>query len=72
MKGLSCLVEGDLLARDQGEGSPANHSLRVVRHERRRLHMQIFEHLVLLPSADEADDVDVHLGEDQCVGAPRP
>ena len=50
-----------LLSRSCGK-----HLLRVVPHEGVGLNMQVSKHFVRSPSADESDDVGVHLGKEKC------
>ena len=51
---------------DESVRSCGKHLLRVVPHEGVGLDMQVSKHFVRSPSADESDDVSVHLGKEKC------
>ena len=61
------LVRRDFLPREQVVRPVGQHALRVVRHERCSLDMEVSKHFIRSPSADEADDVGVDLREEQRV-----
>ncbi len=55
----------DKVVGNEGVGSGGEHTTGVVPHERVSLYMQITEHFVRVPPADEADGVRVNLGQEK-------
>ncbi len=64
-KMASVLSLWDKVVGNEGVGSGGEHTTGVVPHERVSLDMQITEHLVRGPPADEADDVRVNLCQEK-------
>ena len=77
--GLSCgsardgwhSVHGNRLPGDEGVGPRLYHPPGVVGHERRGLDVEVSEHFVRLPTADESNDVRVDLREEEGVRPRR-
>jgi hypothetical protein len=65
MKTASVLSLWDEVVGNEGVGSGGEHTTGVVPHERVSLDMQITEHFVQAPPADEADDIRVNLGQEK-------
>jgi len=63
--------ERSVLSRDQGVLSPLQHEASEVAHDGVGLKVQVAEHFVGTPAADEADDVRVNLGEEEGHGPTR-
>ena len=55
--------ERNVLARDQGVLTPLQHEASEVAHDGLGLKVQVAEHFIGTPVADEADDVRVNLGQ---------
>ena len=65
MKTALVLSLWDKVVGNEGVGSGREHTTGVVPHERVSLDVQITEHFVRAPPANEADDVQVNLGQEK-------
>ena len=70
MQGRKIILRyGHQLIGDQCEGAAAEHVAREVGHERGGLKVEVSEHFVGTPSAEEADDVGVDVRVEESVSA---
>ena len=56
------LTLGDKLIWDEAVGAGVEHPLGVVAHKWCSLDVKVSKHFIRAPAADEADDIEVHLG----------
>ena len=58
----------DPLIGDQGVGTPCKHALGEGVHNRGGLEMQVTQHLIRAPASEQADDIRVNIGNEECIG----
>ena len=66
MKWLEC---GDFLVWYQSEGTALEHALREASEHRAHLSVEVAQHFIGAPAADEADDVSIDAGAEEGIGA---
>ena len=61
--------DGDVLTGEKGEGTATKHAGREIAHDRLCLDMEVSQHFIGAPAAEELNDVGINLGAQQGHGA---